>query len=66
MKKDKITTKTQNNFPAKEMQEIQEALKTLGYIVYGYKKKHRPERIIVHLEYDYPFVSLSTSSDKHN
>jgi len=44
--------------PLEEARKIQDALKPLGYIVYGYKQEDCPRKINVFLERDYSFVKI--------
>jgi hypothetical protein len=43
--------------PQKKFEEIQEALKPLGYVVHGYKEKYRTERTILCLKHYYTISS---------
>jgi len=55
---DKIKLKNYLKLPLEEVIKIQEALKPLGYLVYGYKQEDVQRKIILYVESDFPFVKV--------
>jgi len=55
---DKIKLKNYLKLPLEEVIKIQEALKPLGYLVYGYKQEDVQRKIILYVESDFLFVKV--------